>query len=115
MIAGVPSMIVCGREMALCSTKMIADVARIIVWVAEKIESLTELIGDRMEILVSQPSTITDNVEMIGKETQLIVTTVLSKGKTENCVFSRFCFLLTLANQPRRLLSRPCMPLLLRS
>jgi len=74
MIAGVPSMIVCGREMALRSTQMIADVARIIVSVAEKIESLTELIADGMEILVPQPSTITEHGND-RQEMQLIVTT----------------------------------------
>jgi len=82
MIAGAASIIVCGREMVLCSMTMIADAARIIVPEAEKTESLTELIAEEMEILVSQSSTIADEMEMIVKETELIGTTVLSKGKT---------------------------------
>src|SRR5213083_2898697 len=68
IIAGVASIIVCGREMVLCSMTMIADAARIIVPEAEKTESLTELTAEEMEMIV--------------KETELIGTTVLSKGKT---------------------------------
>ena len=65
MLAPVPSMIVCGTGMGVCSRKTIADVAPTIVSVAEKIESLSNLIAGRMEILVSQSSAMTDDPEII--------------------------------------------------
>ena len=82
MIAAVAAIIVCGRGMVICGTKMIGDVARISISVTEKIESFIDLIVEGMEILVSQSSTIIDDVEIIVKETEFIVTIVMSKGKT---------------------------------
>jgi len=66
IIAGVPSMIVCGMEIAMYGTTMMVDAPSMIMSVAETSDSLPKLPMWSADMILSESSIIKDDVKNVA-------------------------------------------------